>query len=782
MKLKKFLIPAILILIPLLFFYKTVVFGQVPFPGDLLVANYEPYKSLIVGVPHKGQGSDVLRQLYPWKYYSIELLKQGTFPLWDPYIFSGNPHFAALQSGVFNPINILFFVLPFISAWSIYIILQYVFMMVATYLYLRQIKLSKIPSLFGAVAFSFSGFITVWAWYGTIGHTLVFLPFTLYLIEKLFTKPKWYLYLLLVLSLALSIFVGYVQLAMYIYILAGVYVLARYLSVPKKHTRGMILILLCFVGGILISAIQLVPLFELVRLSLRSNYSYNVLLERLMPPENFITLFVPDFFGNSATLNYFLRGGSNLERASNIGVWPLVFAFFAVFTKRTFHKTFFIISTILIYVSTLSIPPIAYFHSIGIPFLSTGIPTRVLSVFIFCVAVLGAIGLQAFLDNKNKKRLIVTIVIFAVFFAVLWVTVYVLKNPVYAISRKNLILPTGVFVLGAVLILSKVPKKIVAAIMILLTIGELFYGFQKFNSFVSSAYVYPQTQIVKTLHNIQGIDRYWGYGSASIDANFQLVDKNYTTDGYDPLFSKRYGEFLSASENGSVTPEVPKSVANIFKGYGTNDLKNNPNRIRALSLTGVKYVLNKKEDPGVDSAFSEDNFKLINQQDDWQIYQNKNVLPRIALFGSYRVEDSSKKIIDTLYDPNFDFQKTVIIEDQLPEGYYIKPDSKKSMYDILYTPNQITLKTNSTQDQLLFISDNFFPGWKATVNGEDTQIIRANYTFRAVPLKAGTNSVRLYYSPESFRIGLWISIFSLTTLIVVFVWLTISRRHGKKSK
>lgn len=786
MNIRRFFIPVLLLAIPLLFFYKTIIFQKVPFPGDLLLGNYEPYKSdtdlgfALGGIPNKGQGADVIRELYPWKYFTIQSLKQGEFPLWNPYNFSGNPHFANLQSGALYPVNILFFVMPFIPAWSIYIILQFVFMFAFMYLYLREINLSKVSSLFGSIAFTFSGFITVWAEYGNLGHTLAYIPLVLFCIEKSLKKEKWYWYMLLIASLTFSVMAGYIQLTMYIYILALVYLVSRFFVSKKKNIRIYFFLVSCFIGAALLSAVQLIPILEFVKLSLRANYSYNVLLERLMPPESIITLLVPDFFGNPATMNYFLRGGSSLERAASIGVWPLIFTVFAVFSKKTFYKNFFLLSAIIIYISTLSIPPIALFHSIGIPFLSTGIPTRALSIFCFCAAVLAAIGLDAFLHSKEKRKLLITSVVFLFLFITLWISTYVIHNPLFLISRHNLILPTGIFIFGLILILIKIPKKITAAIILVLTILELFYAFQKFNSFVPKEYVYPQTHIVSKLRQIQGTDRYWGYGNANIDTNFQLIDKNYSTDGYDALFSKRYGEFLSASENGRVSVEVPRSVANIFKGYGVNDLKKNPNRTRALDLTGVKYVLNKSGNPGIDSAMDEKRFKLLWEGNSWQIYENKNVLSRMTLFGKYKIESNSGKIIKSLYDPKFDFHSTLILEEPLPSGYNIQPGLRNSIKNISYSPNKIYLKTNSSKDQLLFISDNYFPGWKAMVDGKDTQILRANYTFRAVPIKRGTHQVVFTYSPASFWIGLWISVVSFISLIVIFVSITMVK-HVKKT-
>lgn len=787
MNFRKLLIPLLIVLIPLLFFYKTLFFQKIPFPGDLLLGNYEPYKSDtslgygLGGVPHKGQGADVIRELYPWKHFSIEQIKQGVFPLWNPYTFSGNPHFANLQSGTLYPVNILFFVLPFVSAWSIYIIFQYVLLLTFTYFYLRQIELKKIPSLFGSIAFSFCAFLTVWGEYGNIGHSLAFLPLAFFSIEKTLKSNKWYWYVLLIFSCVFSIFAGYIQLTMYMYLLICAYLLTRYLSFKKKNKRTYLFIVFSLGAGLLISAVQILPLYEFLQYSLRANYSYKDLGERLLPPQSTLTLLVADFFGNPATRNYFLQGGSTLERASNLGVWPFVFAVFAVFSKKTFFRNFYATSAVVIYLTCISLPPVAFIHSIGIPFLSTGIPTRALSIFSFCLAVLAAIGLNAFLESGKKKSLRLTLVFFSLVFLLLWAVTFVIKDPNMLISRRNLIIPTVLFALGTILLLTKLQKKITVLIIVFFATIELFYSFQKFNSFVPKAYVYPGTQIVEELRSIQGISRYWGYGNANIDANFQFMDKNYSTDGYDALFSRRYGEFLSASENGRVNKEVPRSVANIFKGYGVNDLKNNPNRIRALDLTGVKYVLNKSESRGVDSAFDEKRFKLIWTANSWQIYENKEVLLRIALFGKYMIEQDSSKIIKTLYDPKFDFHNTLILENVPSKEYNIQLDSNSLVKNVSYNSNEISLTTSSSKDQLLFVSDNYYPGWKAKVDGKKVPILRANYTFRALPVKAGTHHIKMYYSPNSFWIGFWISVSSFISLIVVSLFITMYKQHGKKT-
>jgi len=756
-----------------IFFNKVFLKGYVPFPGDLLVGNYEPYKSEFAGIPSKDQGADVVRQLYPWKHFSIESFKQGAFPLWDPYVLSGNPHFANLQSGVLYPLNIVFFLLPFIDGWSTYIILQYLLLLVFTYLYLRELKLSILPSLFGAVTFSFSSFLTVWGEYGNVGHSLAFLPLTLLAIEKLLKERKFFWILLLPFSITLSVFAGYIQLTIYVVILSFFYTYLRNKS-EKKKIKNIVLPYGLIILGLLLAGIQLIPLYELFTNSLRASYTYKDLLEvRLVPVQNILTLMIPDFFGNPATRNYFLQG-STLERASNFGILPFFFAIFSIVSKKTFMKKFFASTAILTYILSLSIPPVAFLHSIGIPFLSTGVPTRILSIFIFSGSVLATFGLEELLHLKNKKTLLFTFCTLVFVLIVLFLYTYIFKDPNLLISRRNILLPSLVFLIGGFLLFTKVNKKISAAIIICLTIFELFYSFQKFNSFVPKSYIYPETSISRTVKKIQGYDRFWGYGSANIDTNFQVMEEDYSPDGYDPLLLKRYGEFLSASENGKIPKEIPRSVANIFKGYGVNDLKNNPFRKRALDLTSVKYILNKKGGSEVDSAFSQDEFKLLWNNNDWQIYENLGSIPRVKLFGKILLEPDPTKSIKMLYDPKFDFKNTLIVASDL--GFQPKPDNSSEAQIVSYKPNEIIIKTKSRTPQFLFISDNYMNGWFSSINNTySPPFVVANYTYKAIPVPQGNNTVTLYYAPFSLWYGLIVSMTALFSLIVLAVFTKIKR-------
>src|SRR3989338_4579656 len=123
--------------------------GLVPFPSDYLV-DFSPPWNQYFGHPVKNNAMpDVITQMYPWKILTIESWKMGQVPRWNPYQFAGNPHLANYQSAVFSPVNLLFFILPFIDAWSLMILLQPLLAGLFTYIFLRSLKISTIGSIIG---------------------------------------------------------------------------------------------------------------------------------------------------------------------------------------------------------------------------------------------------------------------------------------------------------------------------------------------------------------------------------------------------------------------------------------------------------------------------------------------------------------------------------------------------------------------------------------------------------------------------------------------------------
>ena len=97
----------------------------------------------------------------------------------------------------------------------------------------------------------------------------------------------------------------------------------------------------------------------------------------------------------------------------------------------------------------------------------------------------------------------------------------------------------------------------------------------------------------------------------------------------------------------------------------------------------------------------------------------------------------------------------------------INKETKGSVSLISYKPNQVEFKTKSNGNSLLFLSDNYFPGWEVRMDGKKWHLQRANYTFRAVPVPEGEHAVIMNYSPQLFNFGLKIGAFGLILLILM---------------
>lgn len=776
--------------IVLAFFYQLFQ-GKVPFPGDLLV-NQEPYRSesidgFVAGsIPNKAQGPDVIHELLPWKKFTIDSWKNLQIPFWDPYNFSGNPLMANYQSGVFYPGNIIFFILDFSDAWSIYIFLTPFLSILFTYLFLKRLKLSDAASLFGGLAFSFSLYMTVWMEYGNIGHTFLWLPLILYFTDRFVERNNRVAFLGIVLSSFAAALAGYIQGLFYIYAITFIYFLLKSNSLKKPNSRKIFIFISSLALPIFLTAFQMLPTLELFGESTRGNYSLDQIQKMLNPLYYLITIVAPDFFGNPASRNFWFDG-TYIERVSYFGLIPFAFAILAIVSvfKRVEVKVFSILFIFSLLIST-DLFITRFFYLIPIPVLSTTVATRILSVFAFSGAILAAFGFEQVLQSKDKKKMFM---IFGLLLAVIIVAfVFTLAYPKtlsdltvisqLATSKRNLIIPLATLIIFGGLtfvfynlnLFKKYKKMIYVFVIFAITFAELFYYFQKITPFAPKNYMYPETPIMSFLQKDAGINRFWGYGTAYIESNFQTFDKTYSPEGNDPLHIKTYTELLSVSKDGKVPALLPRPDANIASGYGQEDLSNNSYRQKILNIVGIKYVLNRSEiltgDYSPDTVtFPEEKYKLAWQKGLWQAYENKNITQRIFITNKYKVVNEDKAL-QTLLNKDFNEKETLV----LYEDPKIKQsDLKQSLKVDSYTPNKITISAKTSSDALLYVSDNYYPGWIASIDGQDNKIYLANYTFRAVVVPAGDHKVVFEFKPQSFYYGIYIALAGLAGLIIMLI-------------
>jgi hypothetical protein len=176
-------------------------------------------------------------------------------------------------------------------------------------------------------------------------------------------------------------------------------------------------------------------------------------------------------------------------------------------------------------------------------------------------------------------------------------------------------------------------------------------------------------------------------------------------------------------------------------------------------------------------------YHLVYQDQDVLIYQNEDVLPRA--FMTYRIVNVSSlnDSLTQLANPNINLGHTVVVEN-LPtqlENMINKNNSPREFQEgklILISSDELDIKVNTESPGLLVLSDQYYPGWRAYVDGRLTPIYPVNSIFRGVFLDTGNHVIEFRYRPQSFIIGGIISAVSLITTIYFIILYAILQRKN----
>ena len=757
------LIVFIFLVVTGLFFYKTIGRGWVPFPGDLLIAEYKPWQAgSYLGYtpgsyPHKAQYPDTLRQLYPWRTQAISQWKEGQVPLWNPYNFSGTPLLANFQSTALYPLNLIYAAVSDIDAWSVLVFLQPLLAALFTYFYSRAIKLSSLAGTLAALSFGFSGFMSVWLEYNTVGHVILWLPLLLLAIEHLNTKQGVLWQCIFAGSITMSLLAGHPQVAAYTLLFVAVYAAFR---LPAKLRPFTALLALLGVG---MAAVQLVPGIELITHAARSPHEFTALFEKiLIQPVQLLALPFPNIFGNPATRTYMLTD-TFFGKVTSIGLLPLFFLLSTLRTKNTLARFYLIAAGSVLLLITAN--PLTYVvYQIPIPLITSSSPTLMSFLFAFSLSIAAAFGMDYWIrDRHSVRKLIIRAaqllgIIAAVY---LWQ-----KNPV---ALRALIYSGGVSaaILGIWYVAIRYPKwmQFAMAAVLLVHAADLFMFFTRFNPFVPKELVYPHHPIVNELRD-KGAARYWGYGTAALPSNFATQLSLYSPEGYDPLYPKWYGELVHGSKDGRI-PEsfdtTTRSDATIAPGFGEEGFAN-PFRKRVLDALSVQFILDRPENGSTQQTFPPHTYQNIYSAQDWNILENTTAAAKAFLTTDIQTYETRSDFETKFFDPAFDPSAQVLLP-ALPQLTY-PLDQNGTATVTSYTENEIAIVTNSNSPAVLVVTDTYYPGWKATIDGNDTQILRANWTLRAAAVPQGEHTVIMRYEPVSFTVGKIISIISFIILCV----------------
>ncbi len=203
-----------------------------------------------------------------------------------------------------------------------------------------------------------------------------------------------------------------------------------------------------------------------------------------------------------------------------------------------------------------------------------------------------------------------------------------------------------------------------------------------------------------------------------------------------------------------------------------------------FDFLGVKYILTENYNFSSISSSPKYNLPVVfNFHDDVYINENVDAFPRAYLVTQYQVTDSYISAQNVIKDPGFDLRHKVILEENLSpdqgnslNSSVLNENSNASI--VSYTPNKVIIHTISNSDSLLILTDVYYPGWKAFVDGKETPIYRGDGLVRTIFVPSGIHTIEFSYLPQSFIVG------SVTSLLTagLFLGFLIYRRKTKIGK
>jgi hypothetical protein len=125
------------------------------------------------------------------------------------------------------------------------------------------------------------------------------------------------------------------------------------------------------------------------------------------------------------------------------------------------------------------------------------------------------------------------------------------------------------------------------------------------------------------------------------------------------------------------------------------------------------------------------------------------------------IEPDDNAALGIFSDPSYDARNTVMLaaDPHLPLPVQAPTDGQAEL--VRFAPESLSVRTTSPAPSILSVSLVYYPGWQATVDGRTTDLLRADTALTAVAVPPGDHTVQFIYRPQSYSIGLIVSLMTL---------------------
>jgi hypothetical protein len=723
-------------------------------------------------------GSDTINAGVYFREFMVDYYKaHGSVPMWSPYIFCGMPFVDAFHGDIFYlPTFILKMLLPLHRALGWGLILHIYAAGLFAYLCARGFGLSKVASAFAGVSYMFAGYLVSMVAPGHDGKifvtTLFPLAFHFLNCGTATFRLKWFI--LLGLTIAMIILTPHPQMAYFtLWALGGFFVYRLvFMFRDKIGTVKMALTTAMFVLAILIglfgSAIQFYPGYKYVKeyspragTGAEGRGGWEWATSWSMHLEELVGQVVPLFSGVNvndpeAKGGYWGRN-SFKDNTEYTGFFPILIGIVGIALWRRRETWFFVglAAFALVYALGATTPLFYIFYAIIPNVGKLRAPSMIMFLFGFSFAMLAAFGIDALINLRNEaktrikqklnKALLITasaLTVLALLFSVAGKPLLSVYTSIFysVIDARNIQmmegnLPNVVISLwliallcwGAIYLIrgyiTGTAGRLALFALIFVSLIDLWRVDFRFIDTIDYNRYFPHAPIIDKLKAEKEPIRVMDLTRQTFASKdyFALNGIEQLT-GYHGNQLKTFDEFIGG---------LPFSRLMTDKGIN----------LRPFQLTGTKYIILNRgtqmpEELGLQKAYD----------NEVAVYEIPGTMRRATIYHASQLASNTISDLDLLYDESFPF-RSVLLVSETPEYQQVLPDSgaPESVEIVEHEIARQRYKVEMATAGLLFISENYFPGWKVKVDGVEKKLLKADYTFRAVSLDKGSHDVEIYW-------------------------------------
>jgi hypothetical protein len=744
---------------------------------------------------------------YPGKIFLTEILKEGQLGFWNPYISMGFPLLAEPEVGPLYPLN-LFFALPIphYYALTLFIVIHYSLAGAFTYLLARSLDISHAGSFISGLVFAFSGFLMAQLTNINILTGSIWLPLILCLFSQAIRRRSYTFAAGAGIVLALQILPSHPQIILYILIILGLYHFHSLLTLPRAEIRPVLTLslisLTTVVVGMGLAAVQLIPTYQLKELSaLSESPGYDFVTAYSLPKFRLLSFLFPNFLGNPI-IGY--KGEPFFEEHHGYtGIFPLILAALAWGKCRDPQVRFFGLLTPLSIVLALGNETPLYHLLARVPvFNYFRVPARWLLALTFCFSILAGYGLDYLLEQREKRSLInwgKWLVIGGLVLTLTLPSLFFYRKQIMAATSfimEHVYSGTAIYALRALIRylprFPDAPQTNLLARLFPPLLNPIIFFLVMFNSSALSLFLFLWKKIPPRWFQIIAaglitLDLFMT-GGTTINP---VQDTSYFDKRASTVFLEKnlgLGRIYSPDREGAAPQKLLDYFPMIYRIQSTGSLPSISvltlrrydkfmdallQNTRLLNLAGVKYILTTLEEP---EEWWHNTLRKVYNKQGLNIYENLDVMPRAFLVHQAEVPGSDEAILAQLIGEEFDLSSSILLEDEsaltrLESMARGSPPAKgrDEVKIIEYEANRVVIETAASQAGFLFLSDVYYPGWRARVDGQEETVYRADYLFRAVLVPPGQHVVEFTFDPVSFKIGLAVALTTGTVLVAAAI-------------